>query len=111
MKIMDFIFLIFLISLIFTILFLIGCTQNCENFPKEYGQRDTCFRRIAISEKNEEICEKIEDEHMRDFWCFRHIAYLKKDFKICERINNEEAKKSCINILKGEEKFEMGIRE
>jgi hypothetical protein len=103
---------LFFVFVFIFLVFLIGCIgKNCENLPKEYGQRDICFRKMAIEEKNEEICEKIEDEHLRDFWCFRHIAYLKKDFKICEKIKNEEAKESCIKILNGEERFEPGIKQ
>jgi hypothetical protein len=88
-----------------------GCIQNCDSLPKEYGQRDMCWRQAAINSKNETICQKIEDQHLRDFWCYRHIAYLKKDFKICEKIDNDSARSSCIKILNGEEKFETGLRQ
>ena len=103
-----------IIFIIFIALTVPGCIQNqktvkiCEERPLEYGQRDQCFRQLALETKNTSVCALISDEILRNYWCYREIAYDTKNNSTCELIDDTDAKQSCYDVLSGKQKLERG---
>ena len=50
--------------------------------------KDLCYWKLAIQEKNSDICNKIEAQLAKDF-CYQELALILDDLNLCNRITTE----------------------
>ena len=88
----------------FCLFLLIGCTslEDCGRIIDE-NQRDFCYKKVAVSRKDEKICEKIKSGSFRDE-CYSKIAIESKKPDLCEKVENTNNKDSCYLFQKDKTK-------
>ena len=60
------------------------------------AQKDYCYRKVAVAEKDISICDKLQNGIIPEKdWCYNDVNEVIQDLSICDKIQDQLSQVSC----------------